>query len=103
MLPDTNLTQMVKRLFADADGALRAGEIYDAIEGSFPLSVSQKEYTRYDEPLFHQEIRAIINQLMRKGEIIRVYRGENKKSLKCPHAGLIPKSGADVSRKLLLF
>jgi hypothetical protein len=80
MLPDTNLTQKVKRLFVDAEGALRVGEIYDAVEENYPLSVNQKEFTRYHEPRFHHEIRAIINQLMQNGEIIRVERGKYKKA-----------------------
>ena len=80
MLPDTNLTQRVKRLFVDAEGALRVGEIYDSVEKNYPLSVNQKELTRYHEPRFHHEIRAIINQLMQNGEIIRVERGKYKKA-----------------------
>ena len=80
MLPDTNLTQMVKRLFADADGALRVGEIYDAVEENHPLSAYQKEFTRHHEPRFHHEIRAILNQFMQNGEINRVERGKYKKA-----------------------
>ena len=80
MLPDTNLTQMVKRLFADADGALSVGKIYDAVEESHPISEYQKEFTPYHEPRFHHEIRAIINQLVQSGEIIRVERGKYKKA-----------------------
>jgi hypothetical protein len=80
MLPDTNLTQMVKKLFADADGALSIGKIYDAVEENFPLSEYQKEFTRYHEPRFHHEIRAIINQLVQNGEINRVERGKYKKA-----------------------
>jgi hypothetical protein len=80
MLPDTNLTEMVRRLFADVDGALSVGEIYDAVEENYPLSFNQKEFTRYDEPRFHHEIKAIINQLVQNGEIIRVDRGKYKKA-----------------------
>jgi hypothetical protein len=80
MLPDTNLTQFVKELFADIDGALRVGEIYDAVEENYTLSIFQKEFTRYDEPRFHHEIRAIINRLVQNCEIIRVGIGEYRKA-----------------------
>ena len=83
MLPDTNLTQLVKKLFADNDGILELGEIYEAAEESFPLSVYQKEFTRYGELRFYHEIRAILNQLVQNGEIIWVARGKYKKSFKC--------------------
>jgi hypothetical protein len=80
MLPDANLTQMVKRLFTDADGVLSVAEIYDAIEGNYPLSEYQKEFTRFHELRFHHVIRAIINQLVQSGEIIRVERSKYKKA-----------------------
>ena len=81
MLPDTNLTKKVKGLFADTDGTLKVGEIYEAVEEDYPLSTYQTEVTRYHEPRFHHEIRAIINQFMRNGEIERVERGKYKKTL----------------------
>jgi hypothetical protein len=80
MLPDTSLTEMVKRLFADADGTFSVGEIYDAVEENYPLLAYQKEFTRYHEPRFHHEIRAILNQFMQNGEINRVERGKYKKA-----------------------
>jgi hypothetical protein len=80
MLPDTSLTKIVKNFLVDAEGALRVGEIYDLVEENYPLSANQKESTRYHEPRFHHEIRAIINQLMQNGEIIRVERGKYKKA-----------------------
>ena len=80
MLSEPSLTQTVRKLFTDANVALKVGEIYDAVEENYPLSVKQKELTRYDEPLFHHEIRAIINELVQKGEIIRVSRGKYKKA-----------------------
>jgi len=80
MLPAANLTKIVKNLFKDADGALCVGEIYDAVEKNYPISEYQEEFTRYHEPRFHHEIRAIINQLMQNGEIIRVERGKYKKA-----------------------
>ena len=73
---------MVKRLFADADDGLSVGKIYNEVEENFPISDYQKEITRYHEPRFHHEIRAIINQLMQNGEIIRVERGKIQKTLK---------------------
>ncbi len=80
MLPDSNLTQMVKRLFADANDSISIGKIYDEVEENFPISEYQKEITRYHEPRFHHEIRAIVNQLMQNGEIIRIERGKYKKA-----------------------
>jgi hypothetical protein len=80
MLSEPSLTQTVKKLFVDSNAALEVGEIYDAVEEDFPLSVKQKEFTHYDEPLFHHEIRAILNQLFQNGEIIRVSRGKYKKA-----------------------
>ena len=79
MISASNMTQMVRKLFADADGTLQVREIYAAVEKSYPLLSKQKDFTRYDEPLFHHEIRAIINQLFQRGDIIRVSRGEYKK------------------------
>ena len=79
MLSEPSLTQTVRKLFTDANAALKVGEIYDAVEENYSLSVKQRELTRYDEPLFHHEIRAIINDLVQKGEIIRVSRGKYKK------------------------
>jgi hypothetical protein len=80
MLPDTNLTEMVRRLFADVDGALSVGEIYDAVEENYPLSVFQKEITPHHEFRFHHEIRAILNQFMQNGEIIRLDRGTYRRA-----------------------
>ena len=80
MLSEPSLTQTVRELFTDANASLKVGEIYGAVEENYPLSVKQKELTRYDEPLFHHEIRAIINELVQKGEIIRVSRGKYKKA-----------------------
>ena len=55
MLPDANLTQFVKKLFADNDGILELNEIYEAAEDSFPLSDYQKEVTIHHEFRFHHE------------------------------------------------
>ena len=80
MLPDTSFTEMIKRQFKDADGTLSVGEIYEAVEENCPLSAFQKEFTRYHEPRFHHEIRAILNHFMQNGEINRVGRGKYKKA-----------------------
>lgn len=80
MLLNANLTRFVKELFADADGELTVEEIYNAVEGNLNLSDFQKEFTKYGEPRFHHETRAIINQLLQNGEIIRTGRGVYKKA-----------------------
>jgi molybdenum cofactor biosynthesis enzyme MoaA len=80
MLSDTNLTETVRRLFADAKRTISVPEIYEAVEENHPLSVQQKKFTRWGEPLFQHEIRAIINALHQNGEIIRVSRGKYKKA-----------------------
>jgi hypothetical protein len=80
MLSDTNLTETVRRLFADAKRTISVPEIYEAVEENYPLSVQQKGFTRWGEPLFQHEIRAIINMFHQNGEIIRVSRGKYKKA-----------------------
>jgi hypothetical protein len=79
MSSKNNLTQCVKNLLADANTALKLNQIYAGVEKKISLSVGQKEFTRYGEPRFHHEVRAIINQLMQNGEITRVSRGKYKK------------------------
>ena len=84
MLPDSNLTEIVRRLFT-INGVLKVGEIYDAVEKDYPLSEYHKEFTPWHEPRFQHEIRAILNQFMQKGGINRIERGKYKK-MKCTDA-----------------
>jgi hypothetical protein len=74
----TNLTHEVKKLFADTNGALSLGEIYDTVEESGALTDFQSEFDEW-EPRFRHEIRAVINQLLCNGEIVRVDKGKYKK------------------------
>jgi hypothetical protein len=76
-MENTNLTHMVKKLLADSDGALSLGEIYDIVEESGVLTDFQREFDEW-EPRFRHEIRAVINQLLCNGEIVRVDRGKYK-------------------------
>jgi hypothetical protein len=78
MSPEATLTQAIRRSLEGANTALKLEKIYDLVEENYLLSDMQKEFTRYKEPRFHHETRAIINQLVEKGEIIRVSRGTYK-------------------------
>jgi hypothetical protein len=74
------LTQALSQILIEAESSVELGSIYDRIEDSYPLSVRQKESTRYNEPRFHHEIRAIINDLVQDGKIIRVSRGTYRRT-----------------------
>ena len=75
-----NLSQAVKEILLKAGSSVELRRIYDGIEETFPLSASQQELTRYNEPRFHHEIRAILNNLVQNGEAIIVSRGLYRKT-----------------------
>ncbi len=79
MIFDTNMTEILRKLFMDTGGALALAEIYYAVEKNYPLSDFQKECEESGGLRFHHEIRAIINRFLDNGEIIRVGRGMYKK------------------------
>ena len=80
MLFHNSLTQFVRELLTNTEGALTIGELYEAVERDYLLTDFQKDFDEGNEPRFHHEIRAIINQFMDDGEIIRVGRGLYRKA-----------------------
>ena len=76
----TNLSHFVTQMLMDADSTVELTDIYDKVENFFALSAIQKEATRYHEFRFHHEVRAILNQLVQSGQVIRVGGGIYRKA-----------------------
>jgi hypothetical protein len=73
------LTDAIRQVSRDHDTALSWKEICLEIRGKGLVQITpEQEEITYGQPNFHHSVRRLLTELVRRGEIIRLYRGMYK-------------------------